>query len=98
MVSPTTVTLSKKRNATNLTVVIFSVLLIRPRLLGDSFIKHVIDLFDVFIQVERHLFQCVIPEFGDSHGWSVEKSAVCCSDRLFFLLMAGSRGKIFASD
>ena len=45
-------TLSRKRNATNLAAVIFYVLLIGPRVLGDSFIRHVIDLFGVFIQVE----------------------------------------------
>ena len=63
-------------------------------MLDDSFIRHVIDMFGVFIQAERHLFQCVIPEFGASHGWSVVTSAVCCSDRLFFLLIARSRAKI----
>ena len=49
-------TLSKKRNATNLTVVIFSVLLIGLRKLGDSLVRHVTDLFVVFIQAEQHLF------------------------------------------
>ena len=53
-------TLSKKRNATEFTVVIFSLLLTGPVVLGDSFIRHVIDLFDVFIQAEQHNFQCVI--------------------------------------
>ena len=89
-------TLSKKRNATNITVVIFSVLLTGPRVLGDSFIRHVIDMFGVFIQAERHLFQCVIPEFGASHGWSVVTSVVCFSDRLFFLLITWFGGKNFA--
>ena len=63
-------------------------------MLGDSFIRHVIDMFGVFIQAQRHLFQCVIPEFGASHGWLVVTSAVCCSDQLFFLLINWSRVKI----
>ena len=64
-------TLSKKRNATNSTVVNFSVLLTGPRVLGDTSIRHVIDMIGVFIQAQRRLFQCVIPVFGASHGWSV---------------------------
>ena len=87
-------TLSKKRNATDLTVVIFSVLLIGLRVLVDSYIGLVIDLFGVFIQAERHLFQCVNPEFGASHGWSVVISAVCCSDRLFYLVITWSGANI----
>ena len=63
-------------------------------MLGDSLIRHVIDLFGVFIQAERHLFQCVIPEFGASHSWSVVTSAVCFSDQLFFLLITWSGAKI----
>ena len=39
-------------NETNLTVVIFSVMLIGPRVLGDSFIRHVTDMIGVLIQVE----------------------------------------------
>ena len=65
-------------------------------MLDDSFIRQVIDLFGVFIQAEQDLFQCVIPEFGASHGWSVVTSAVCCSDRLFFLSITLSGGKHFA--
>ena len=42
------ITLSKKGNATNLAAVISYVLLIGPRVLGNSFIRHVIDLFGVF--------------------------------------------------
>ena len=42
-------TLSKKRNASNLTVVTFSVLLIGQSVLGDSFIRHIIDMIGVFI-------------------------------------------------
>ena len=80
-------TLYKKRNASNLTVVTFSVLLIGQSVLGDSFIRHVIDMFGVFIQAEQSLFQCVIPEFGVSLGWLILTSAVCCSDWLFFLLI-----------
>ena len=79
--------LAKKRNATNLVAVIFYVLLIGPTVLGDSFIRYVIDLFGVLIQAEQHFFQCFIPEFGASHDWSVVTSAVCCSDQLFFLLI-----------
>ena len=45
-------TLSKKTNATKLTVAIFSVLLIGLRVLGDSFVGHVIDLIGVFIQAK----------------------------------------------
>ena len=56
-------------------------------MLDDSFAGLVIDLFGVFIQAEQHLFQCDIPEFGASHGWSVVTSAVCCSDPFFFLLI-----------
>ena len=63
-------------------------------MLGDSFIRLVIDLIGVFIQAEQSLFQCVIPEFGASHGWSVVTSAVCGSDRLFFLLITWSGAKI----
>ena len=63
-------------------------------MLGDSFIRHVIDLFGVFILAEQSLFQCVTPEFGVSLGWLVLTSAVCCSDWLFFLLIAWSGGKI----
>ena len=73
-----TYTLSKRRNATKLTDFFF--LLIGLRVLGDSFIRHVIDLFGVFIKAEQSVFQCVIPEFGVSHGWSVLTSAFCCSD------------------
>ena len=51
-------------------MVIFSVLLIGLRVLGDSFIRHVIDMIYVFIQAEQRLFQCVITEFGANHGWS----------------------------
>ena len=87
-------TLSKKRNAIKQAVAIFSALLIGQRVLDDSFIRQVIDLFGVFIQVEQHLFQCVIPEFGTSHSWSVVTSAVCCSDRLFFQLITWSGAKI----
>ena len=87
-------TLGKKRNATEFTVVIFSLLLTGLVVLGDSFIRHVIELFYVFIQAERHLFQCVIPEFGVSHGWSVVTSSVCCFNRLFLLLIAWSGGRI----
>ena len=83
-------TLGKKRNATEFTVVISSVLLTGLVVLGDSFIRHVIDLFDEFIQAERHQFQCVILEFGISHGWSVVTSSVCCFNRLFLLLIAWS--------
>ena len=61
-------TLSKKRNATNFAVVIFSVFLIGQRVLGDSFIRHAIDLFGLFFYTERCLLQCVIPEFGVSLG------------------------------
>ena len=49
-------TLSKKRKATNLTVVIFSVFLIGQRVLGGSFIRYAIDMIGVFIQAELHLF------------------------------------------
>ena len=63
-------------------------------MLGDSFFRHVIDLFGVFIQAEQHLFQCVIPEFGASHGWSVVTSAVCYSDLFFFQLIMWSRAKL----
>ena len=63
-------------------------------MLGDSFIRHVIDIFGVFIQAEQHFFQCVTPEFGASHGWSVMTSAVCCSDQLFFLLITWSGANI----
>ena len=61
-------TLSKKRNATNLAAVVFYVSLIGRKVLGDSFIRHVIDLFGVFIQAERHLFQYVITELYANHG------------------------------
>ena len=63
-------------------------------MLGDSFNRLVIDLIGVFIQAERSLFQCIIPKFGLSHGWAVVTSAVCCSDRLFFLLITWSGAKI----
>ena len=86
--------LAKKRNATNLTVVSFSVLFIGLKALGDSFIRHITDLFVVFTQAERHLFQCVIPEFGASHCWSFVASAVCFSDQLFYLLITWSGTKI----
>ena len=49
-------------------------------MLDDSFIRQVIDLFGVFIQAEQHLFQCVIPEFGASHGGLFVTSAIYCSD------------------
>ena len=62
-------------------------------MLGDSFIRHVIDMIGVFIHAEQLLFQSVIPEFGASHG-SVVTSTVCCSDRLFFQLITWSRAKI----
>ena len=41
--------LGKKRNATKFTVVSFSLLITGLVVLGDSFIRHVIDLFDVNI-------------------------------------------------
>ena len=63
-------------------------------MLGDSFIRHIIDVIGVFTQAERRLFQCVIPQFGGSHGVSVVTSTVCCSDRLFFLLITWSGVKI----
>ena len=63
-------------------------------MLGDSFVRLVIDMIGVFIQAERCLFQCVMPEFGASHGWSVVTSTVCCSGRLFFLLITWSEEKI----
>ena len=63
-------------------------------MLGDLFIRHIIDLFGVFIQAKQHLFQCVIHEFGSNHGGSVVTSTVCCSDRLFFLLKTWSGEKI----
>ena len=63
-------------------------------MLGDSFIRHVIDMFGVFIQAERQHFQCVIPGFGVSNGWSVVASAVRCSHQLFFLLITWSGAKI----
>ena len=63
-------------------------------MLGDSFIGHVIDHFGVFIQAERHLFQCVICNFGARHGWSVVTIVVCFSDRLFFLLITWSGANI----
>ena len=63
-------------------------------MLGDSFIRHVIDMIGVFIQAERRLFQCVIPEFGASLGWSVVTSTLCCSDRFFSLLITWSGAKI----
>ena len=63
-------------------------------MLGDSFIRHVVDMIGVFIQAEQHLFQCVIPEFGASLGWSIVTSTVCCSGRLFFLLIIWSEAKI----
>ena len=66
-------------------------------MLDDSFIRLVIDLIGVFIQVEQSIFQCIVPEFGASHGWSVVTSAVCFSDRLFFLFMTCSREKILPS-
>ena len=69
-------TLSKKRNAIKLAVAIFSALLIGQRVLDDSFIRQVIDLFGVFIQAEQHLFLYGIPEFGASHGWSVVTGTV----------------------
>ena len=56
-------------------------------MLGDSFPGLVIDLFGVFIQAEQRLFQCVIPEFGACHGWSIVTSTVCCFDWLLFLLI-----------
>ena len=62
-------------------------------MLGDSFIRHIIDMIGVFIQAER-LFQCVIPQFGASLAWSVVTSAVCCSDRLFYLLITWSGANI----
>ena len=49
-------TLSKKRNATNLAAVNVSALLIEVRVLGDPVIRHIIDLFGVFIQAEQSLF------------------------------------------
>ena len=52
-------TLRKKRNATNLTVVIFSILLIGLRVFGYSFIRHVIDMIGVFIQAEQRLFNAL---------------------------------------
>ena len=64
-------TLSKKRNSTNLNLFNFSFLLIRPRVLGGSLIRHAIDPLGMFIQAEQFLFQCIIPEFGASHGRSV---------------------------
>ena len=45
-------TLSKKRNATNLAVDIFSVLLIGYIELGDSVIRHDIDMFGLLIHTE----------------------------------------------
>ena len=64
-------------------------------MLGDSCIRHVIDLFGVFIQAERHRFQCVISEFGVNHGWLVVTSTVCCSHRFFFPVDNLFRGKNF---
>ena len=87
-------TLSKKRNATNFTVVIFSVFLIGQRVHGDLFIRHLHDLFGVVIQAEQGLLQCVIPEFGTSHGWSVVTTAVGCSDRIFSQLITWSGANI----
>ena len=46
-------TLSKKRNATSLTVLIFPVLIIGQKMHGYSFIRHVIDMFVVIILVEH---------------------------------------------
>ena len=63
-------------------------------MLSDSFIRYVIDLFGVLIQAEQHFFQCFIPEFGASHVWLVVTNAVCCSDRLFFLLITCFWAKI----
>ena len=63
-------------------------------MLGDSFIRHVIDMIGVFIQAERHLLQCVVPEFGAGHGCSVVTSTVCCSGGLFSLLITWSGAKI----
>ena len=63
-------------------------------MLGESFIRLVIDLIGLLIQAEQSLFQCVIPEFGSSHGWSVVTSTVCCSGRPFFLLITWSGAKI----
>ena len=54
-------------------------------MLGDSFIRHAIDMIGVFIQAERRLFQSVVAEFGASHGWPVVTSLVCYSNRFFFL-------------
>ena len=49
-------TLSKKRNATNLAVFIFSISLIAQKLLGGLFIRHVTDRLWVVIQAEQCLF------------------------------------------
>ena len=63
-------------------------------MLGDSFLRHIIDLFGVFIQAEQRLFQCVISEFALSHGWFVVTSAVCCSDLFFTQLITWSGAKL----
>ena len=60
----------------------------------DSFIRHVSDMIGVLIQAEQLLFQCVIPKFSASLGWSVVTSTVCCCDRLFFLLITWSGANI----
>ena len=71
-------------------------------MLGDSFIRHLHDLFFAFIQAEQRLLQCVIPQSGVSLNSSVVTSAACCSDRLFFQLITWSGAKIlpffFVSD
>ena len=54
--------------ATNLNGFIFSILLIGHKVLGDSFIRHVIDLFDVSGTRFSHT---IIPEFGASHVWLI---------------------------
>ena len=44
------------------------------------------------IQVERYLLQSIFPEFGDNHVWSIVTTAVCCSDRDFFLCFPFTSG------
>ena len=51
------VTLSKKRNATNLAVFTFSIFLIAQKVLGGLFIRHVTDQLWVVIQAEQCPFQ-----------------------------------------
>ena len=87
-------TLSKKRNATNLAVFIFSIFLIAQKVLGGSSIRHVTDRLWVVIQAEQCLFQCIMPHFGLSHCWSVVTMLFVVLIGSFFLMITWSGAKI----